>query len=310
MGAGDGMDLKVVVDPWFEGKELRHFVLGHMHLSSSLWKKIKWNGTILINGRQVFNARTALHAGDEITLIWSEENDILPVDIPLDIVYEDPWLLVVNKGPHMIIHPTSKSTQETLVNAVAGYFKKKGEDAGIHPVYRLDRNTTGLVVVAKSANVQYDLSKSHDSIYREYLALVSGEIEMEEKDKDKKVIDDPIGRKPGSIVEWMVRDDGKPAWTEYMVVAHSWKATLVRVHLLTGRTHQIRVHFSHMHHPLLGDDLYGGSMDLIQRQALHAYSVEFTHPVTGKKMNFTAPVPDDMKSLIKDIWPDLDISKL
>ncbi|HJI74615.1 MAG TPA: RluA family pseudouridine synthase [Veillonellaceae bacterium] len=304
------MDLKVVVDPWFEGKELRHFVLGHMHLSSSLWKKIKWNGTILINGRQVFNARTALHAGDEITLIWSEENDILPVDIPLDIVYEDPWLLVVNKGPHMIIHPTSKSTQETLVNAVAGYFKKKGEDAGIHPVYRLDRNTTGLVVVAKSANVQYDLSKSHDSIYREYLALVSGEIEMEEKDKDKKVIDDPIGRKPGSIVEWMVRDDGKPAWTEYMVVAHSWKATLVRVHLLTGRTHQIRVHFSHMHHPLLGDDLYGGSMDLIQRQALHAYSVEFTHPVTGKKMNFTAPVPDDMKSLIKDIWPDLDISKL
>lgn len=310
MGAGDGMDLKVVVDPWFEGKELRHFVLGHMHLSSSLWKKIKWNGTILINGRQVFNARTALHAGDEITLIWSEENDILPVDIPLDIVYEDPWLLVVNKGPHMIIHPTSKSTQETLVNAVAGYFKKKGEDAGIHPVYRLDRNTTGLVVVAKSANVQYDLSKSHDSIYREYLALVSGEIEMEEKDKDKKVIDDPIGRKPGSIVEWMVRDDGKPAWTEYMVVAHSWKATLVRVHLLTGRTHQIRVHFSHMHHPLLGDDLYGGSMDLIQRQALHAYSVEFTHPVTGKKMNFTVPVPDDMKSLIKDIWPDLDISKL
>ena len=84
------MDMKVVVDPWFEGKELRHFVRGHMHLSSSLWKKIKWNGKILINGRQVFNARTALHAGDEITLIWSEENDILPVNIPLDIVYEDP----------------------------------------------------------------------------------------------------------------------------------------------------------------------------------------------------------------------------
>lgn len=162
------MDMKVVVDPWFEGKELRHFVRGHMHLSSSLWKKIKWNGKILINGRQVFNARTALHAGDEITLIWSEENDILPANVPLDIVYEDPWLLIVNKGPHMIIHPTAKSTQETLVNAVAWYFKEKGEDAGIHPVYRLDRNTTGLVVVAKSANVQYDLSKSHDSIFREY----------------------------------------------------------------------------------------------------------------------------------------------
>lgn len=202
---------------------------GHMHLSSSLWKKIKWNGKILINGRQVFNARTALHAGDEITLIWSEENDILPVNIPLDIVYEDPWLLIVNKGPHMIIHPTAKSTQETLVNAVAWYFKEKGEDAGIHPVYRLDRNTTGLVVVAKSANVQYDLSKSHDSIFREYLALVGGEIVM--GDEAKNIIGEPIGRKPGSIVEWMVRPDGKPAWTEYMVLAHSWKTSLVRVHL-------------------------------------------------------------------------------
>lgn len=308
MGEGDGMDMKVVVDPWFEGKELRHFVRGHMHLSSSLWKKIKWNGKILINGRQVFNARTALHAGDEITLIWSEENDILPANVPLDIVYEDPWLLIVNKGPHMIIHPTAKSTQETLVNAVAWYFKEKGEDAGIHPVYRLDRNTTGLVVVAKSANVQYDLSKSHDSIFREYLALVGGEIVM--GDEAKNIIGEPIGRKPDSIVECMVRPDGKPAWTEYMVLAHSWKTSLVRVHLLTGRTHQIRVHFSHMHHPLLGDDLYGGSIKLIQRQALHAYNVEFLHPVTGEKMKFTAPVPDDMKSLITNIWPDLDISKL
>ena len=95
-----------------------------------------------------------------------------------------------------------------------------------------------------------------------------------------------------------------------MVLVHSWKTSLVRVHLLTGRTHQIRVHFSHMHHPLLGDDLYGGSIKLIQRQALHAYNVEFLHPVTGEKMKFTAPVPDDMKSLITNIWPDLDISKL
>lgn len=171
------MELQYIVTEKHDGQQLKGFVKGRRELSSSLWKRIKWTGEILVNGVPVHNARMVLHAGDTIIFRWSEDNDIVPSDIPLSIIYEDKDILIVNKGPGMIIHPTSREAHDTLVNAVAGYFHRSGEDAGIHPVYRLDRNTTGLVVVAKSALGQYGLSKSHDSIYREYLALVEGMIE-------------------------------------------------------------------------------------------------------------------------------------
>lgn len=298
------MELRYTVTASHEGQQLKGFVKGRRELSSSLWKKIKWTGETLVNGEIIHNARLVLHEGDEILFRWSEDNDIVPSDIPLSIVYEDRDILVVNKGPGMIIHPTSREAHDTLVNAVAGYFRRTGQDGGIHPVYRLDRNTTGLVVVAKSALGQYGLSKSHDSIYREYLALVEGAVEPAEGK-----IELPIGRKSGSIVEWMVREDGKWAGTEYRVLAASRKASLLRIHLLSGRTHQIRVHFSHLGHPLLGDDLYGGSLDLIGRQALHAWSLSFAHPLSGKRLHFTAPLPEDMAGLICHIWGSTDMIK-
>lgn len=262
-------------------------------LSAGLWKRIKWNGRVTVNGADIHNARTPLCEGDLVVLEWSEANDIVPSHIPLDIIYEDESLLVINKGPGMIIHPTAHGAFDTLVNAVAGYYEEKKIDAGIHPIYRLDRNTTGLVVVAKSAKGQYDLSHSHDQIYREYLALISGHL-AEKKGR----IDRPIGRKPGSIVEWMVRDDGKQAVTDYEVLREFENYSLLKIHLLTGRTHQIRVHFQSLGHPLLGDDLYGGPLEKIMRQALHAYTVRFLHPVTGREMYFTAPVPEDMGGLV------------
>ena len=262
-------------------------------LSAGLWKRIKWNGRVTVNGADIHNARTPLSEGDLVVLEWSEANDIVPSHIPLDIIYEDESLLVINKGPGMIIHPTAHGAFDTLVNAVAGYYEEKKIDAGIHPIYRLDRNTTGLVVVAKSAKGQYDLSHSHDQIYREYLALISGHL-AEKKGR----IDRPIGRRPGSIVEWMVRDDGKQAVTDYEVLREFEDYSLLKIHLLTGRTHQIRVHFQSLGHPLLGDDLYGGPLEKITRQALHAYTVRFLHPVTGREMYFTAPVPEDMGGLV------------
>lgn len=286
-----------------EGRVVKDIARKRLHLSGALWKRIKWNGTFSLNGQALHNAKTPVKAGDVLHFVWSEESDIVPSDIPLDILYEDKDLLIVNKGPGMIIHPTSKEAHDTLVNAVAGYFQKKGEDCGIHPVYRLDRNTTGLVVVAKSAKGQYELSKSHDVLYREYLALVSGNMEGE------GIIEAPIGRKPGSIVEWMVREDGKWAATEYKVLASSEKASLLRLHLLSGRTHQIRVHCTHLGHPLLGDTLYGGPLDLMDRQGLHAFTVAFNHLETGEKLYFKAPVPEDMKHIISAIWPDFDFTK-
>ena len=162
-----------------EGRVVKDIARKRLHLSGALWKRIKWNGIFSLNGEALHNAKTPVKAGDVLRFSWSEESDIVPSDIPLDILYEDKELLIVNKGPGMIIHPTSKEAHDTLVNAVAGYFQKKGEESGIHPVYRLDRNTTGIVVVAKSAKGQYELSKSHDVLYREYLALVSGNMEGE-----------------------------------------------------------------------------------------------------------------------------------
>lgn len=299
-----GMEVRYQVASDHEGQELRRFIKGKREFSSALWKRVKWNGKVLINGEAVHNARTVLHEGDEVILSWSEVNEVVPSDIPLSIVYEDEDVLVVNKGPGMIIHPTSRNTHDTLVNAVAGYFERNHRNAGIHPVYRLDRNTTGLVVVAKSAMGQYELSKSHDCIYRQYVALVSGRVEPTEG-----VIEQPIGRKPGSIVEWMVRPDGKWAATEYRVLASSDEASLLLIHLRSGRTHQIRVHFSSLGHPLLGDDLYGGSLDLMKRQALHAWSVAFRHPRKGACLRLYAPMPTDMTEVILKLWGSLDVLK-
>ncbi len=273
---------------------LRQFVRRYGGLSASLWKRVKWNGRCTVNGEEVHDARTVVRAGDVVVCEWDETSDIVPADIPLSIVYEDDALLIVDKGPGMIIHPTHKALHDSLVNAVAGYFARKGEAAGIHPVYRLDRNTTGLVVVAKSAKVQWDLSRSHDQITRHYLAISSGHFEEMEGE-----VDAPIGRKDGSIVEWTVRKDGRPARTRWQVLARGEDCDLLRLRLYTGRTHQIRVHMAHLGHPLLGDDLYGGPTGAITRQALHAADVSFRHPETGEPVTFAAPFPEDMARLVR-----------
>ncbi len=274
---------------------LRKFILGECKISVSLWKRMKWGGTVVLNGEEIHNAKTMLRAGDRLVCTWTEDSDIIPADIPLSVVYEDDWLLIVDKPMGMMIHPTHKSPQETLVNAVAGYFKKSGEDAGIHPVYRLDRNTTGLVVVAKSAKIQYDLSKRHDLITRHYIAFVSDHLETE-----SGTIEAPIGRKNGSIVEWTVREDGKPAVTDYATISRCDGFDVLRLRLRTGRTHQIRVHMAYLGHPLLGDTLYGGPTEKMSRQALHAADVSFVHPVTGDALHFEAPLPPDMENLLSE----------
>ena len=274
--------------------QLRNFMRRECGFSASLWKRIKWGGSVAVNGVPVRNAKMMLAAGDHVVCRWSEESDIVPISFPLSVVYEDDALLVVDKPAGMMIHPTHKSPQDTLVNAVAGYFLEKKETAGIHPVYRLDRNTTGLVVVAKSAKIQYELSKSHDLITRHYIAFVSGHLE-----EAAGRIEAPIGRVDGSCVAWQVREDGKRAVTAYEVLSQEEDFDIVRLRLFTGRTHQIRVHMAHLGHPLLGDDFYGGPTDRIAHQALHAADVSFIHPVTGKPMDFSSPLPEDMRAVVR-----------
>ena len=277
-----------VPEKW-DGCSIKKFVKGYCGLSANLWKKIKWNGSVILNGVQIYNANIVVHVNDKVVCEWSEETDIIPSCIPLKIIYEDNTLLIIDKDADMIIHPTSKTETNTLVNAISGYYKKNNQMSGIHPIYRLDRNTTGLIAVAKSAKLQYELSKEHGTIKREYLAVVEGRF----KNKEGSIIY-PIGRKEGSIIEWKVRDDGKEARTDYKVIEENPSCTLLTLRLYTGRTHQTRVHMSFLGHPLIGDDLYGGNCSKLKRQALHSHHISFIHPDTGECMEFKSPMPDDM----------------
>ncbi|EEX67912.1 RluA family pseudouridine synthase [Mitsuokella multacida] len=287
------MKISYTVDAAHDGRELRQLVRAPLGLSAKLWKHIKWNGTVLVNGKKNGDARLRVHTGDELTLLWQEVSSVVPVDLPLDILYEDETFLVVNKPADMIVHPTHRAARDTLVHAVAGYFERRGEAAGIHPLYRLDRDTTGIVILAKSARIQHAMTKHHGQIYREYLALAQGHL-----DCLSGRIDMPIGRDITRANHWQVRADGRRALTEYETIA-SWPAySLLKIHLLTGRTHQIRVHFAALGHPLLGDTAYDGSCDTIPRQALHAWRVHFFHPDTGKEIRIEAPIPEDMCRLI------------
>ena len=212
-----------------------------------------------------------------------------PPKAQVTVVYEDNDIIVFNKPPFMPTHPSKRHQGDSLYDFAAYYFAQKGESFTFRPVCRLDRNTSGLVLAAKTAYAASRLSGRIDKIY---YAIAEGEITSAGK------IDAPIARAREGCVLRCVREDGDRAVTEYEPVAQKNGLSLLRLHLLTGRTHQIRVHMAHIGHPLAGDDLYGGGLSLgIKRQALHCIKLRFTHPVTGEPMSFQSPLPDDMRTL-------------
>lgn len=284
------MELRYQVDRDHAGCCVRQAARGPLHLSEKLWRRIKWNGTITVNGSLVRNPSHRLEAGDRLVLRWEEKAAVIPVHLPLSILYEDEDLLAVDKSAGMLIHPTWSGARDTLVQAVGGYFHRTGQACGIHPLYRLDRDTTGILLVAKSAFAKHALTRSHSQIYREYLAICEGHLEH-----PRGRIAHPVGRVGEGVDRWTVRPDGRPAVTDYEILAEGEGRTVLRIHLLTGRTHQIRVHFAHEGHPLLGDPLYGNMHPTLRRQALHAWTVRFCHPRTGKELFLQAPVPEDMR---------------
>ena len=222
---------------------------------------------------------------------------IVPAPGPLDLVYEDEDLVVLNKAPGVPVHPGPGHFDDTICNFLLYYYDSVGIEADAHPVHRLDRGTSGLLAVAKHAHAQEVLKNQlHTAAFRrEYLAVCRGA-----PSPAAGVVDAPLGPKPGSLVEQMVRPDGKPARTRYETLAVYGGRALLRLELDTGRTHQIRVHLAHLGHPLLGDFLYGTEEpDLIPRPALHSWRLALRHPITGKELLFTAPVPADMAGLLK-----------
>ena len=240
--------------------------------------------------------------GDIIGVRLPEEtSDFPPEDIPLDIIYEDDDLILINKQPGIIVHPTKGHPVHTIANGVMKYMADTGQSFKVRFANRIDMDTTGIIIVAKNANAQNDLADQmrKSTVLKKYIALVQGTVE-----KDHFVIDKPVGRPDQiSIRREVMYEGGKNAISEVKVLERFESAeygphTLVEVTLHTGRTHQIRVHLSHIGHIIAGDELYGGSLDLIERQALHAYHIEFTHPVTRERLTFEADLPEDIKKAI------------
>lgn len=270
---------------------VRAFLRDKCGFSQGLWRRLKWNGELLINGEPVKAATAQATAGDIITCRIPEESGLAVTPMKLDIRYEDEYMLVVNKPKGILVHPTGGDHANTLGNGILHYYQMTGQNIGFHPVHRLDRNTTGLVLVAKLPQLQNMLTQKNMGkfFHRSYIAMIEGT--MPEPDG---IIDLPIARHPDSIIQRICTEDGKPALTRYRTLAVHHNKSLLYLELATGRTHQIRVHLAALGHPLPGDDLYGGSMKLIDRQALHAVHLDVDNPLTGQNISIWADVPQDI----------------
>lgn len=207
-----------------------------------------------------------------------------------NIAYEDDYLLIIDKPAGMLVHPTVNEWGTTLYDYVTKYYQRKGITANIHPVSRLDRHTSGLVIFAKEPIIQHWLSQQQ--MDKEYLAIVTGELPSNEG-----IIEAPIARKEGSIIERCVSEKGKYAKTSYKLLSKRKGLSLLQVKLFTGRTHQIRVHMAHIGCPLFNDNLYG-TPGPQSRHALHAFKLRFIHPVSDTPVEITRTLPEDLRKII------------
>ena len=262
------------------------------HILSSM--KNSSGNCIVLNGERGFG-RSVLNEGDRLVVtvpeVESGEN-IIRTEMDLDILYEDEDILVINKPAGMPVHPSMGNYENTLANGIAWYFSQKGEDFVYRCINRLDRDTTGALILAKNplSAAVLSVQMKRRQIRRTYLALVDGVL------PESGVVDAPIARMEGSVITREVNfETGESAVTHYERLAVGRYYSLAELHLETGRTHQIRVHMKYIGHPLPGDYLYHPDYRRIQRQPLHSFQLEFTHPITKEPMLFTAPVPEDFR---------------
>ena len=299
------LELTVTADQ--AGEKIDTLLRRELRLSGTVIRRVKWlDDGILLDGTRVTTAcRPA--AGQVLSVRVADpdgQGDMVPTPGPLDIVYEDGDLLVLNKAPGVLVHPGPGHYSDTLCNYIAWYYKKAGISADVHPVQRLDKGTSGLLVVAKHPHAQEQLKgQLHTPAFRRiYLAVCEG-IPRPPEGR----IDAPIGRDPNSVVGRCVRPDGARAVTHYEVLGTEGGLSLLRLRPETGRTHQLRVHMASIGCPLAGDWLYGEEdPDLIPRPALHAYALDLDHPVTGEHLSLTAPIPADMARLAPELLTETE----
>ena len=286
------------IDNASTGLRIEQYLRRRGYSYQNLARLKKMRESILLNGAWTY-MRTAVKDGDILTVHIQEPEsspNIPPVKLPLDIVYEDEDIVVVNKPAGMPVHPSLNNYENSLANGLMYYYQEQGKPFIFRCTNRLDRDTSGLTVVAKhmvSSSILSSMGMRHE-ITREYLAIVRGALKPSEG-----TIDAPIGRTGSSLIERKIDfENGERAVTHYRVVEEQNGHSLISLILETGRTHQIRVHMKYIGHPLVGDYLYNPDMEYIDRQALHSHRLSFTHPVTGEKMEFTAPLPADMRKIL------------
>lgn len=293
------------IDIQWQDRTIKEYLYTVVGVSRSVLTRLKKREDgILLNGQHV-TVRAQLNAGDILSLAMDDVGDsraelILPRKLPFTVVYEDDYILVAGKGAFMPTHPTHGHYEDTLANALMYYMQEKGvSDFVFRAVNRLDRDTSGLVVIAKDQLSCAKLSKSlqEGKIEKTYLALLDGRVEG-----DGGLIDKPICRVSDSIITRRCCNEGEgaSALTRYFVLQRCENYTIVAARPITGRTHQLRVHFASIGHPILGDTLYGKASDVLNRQALHAVSLHFPHPREEKKISVVCKPPEDMLAFIKE----------
>ena len=301
-----------------QGFSVKQYLKSKGYSTQNMIQLKKDEDCVLVNHAPAYMTHR-LAAGDLLTIYITEESSsekILPVELPLDIVYEDKDLMVINKPAGMPIHPSMNNYDNSVANALAWYFLERGIPFVFRCINRLDRDTSGLTIIAKhyvsagmlsrmlsaeapsgSTEQEQNIPGSdirHKGIRRQYLAIVRGFVTPA-----SGIITAPLGRKPGSVIERVVDfEHGENAVTHYRVLEEKNGHSLVSLELETGRTHQIRIHMKYLGFPLIGDYLYNPDMEYIGRQALHSYRLSFTHPITGEAMEFMAPLPDDMQKVL------------
>lgn len=295
--------LQFTADENFAGKTVLALLQAN-RFSSRVIKELKRTPRGILIGNKKATVLKTLRKGDVVTVYIHDKagDNIVPADIPIDILFEDRDIMVINKPPFMATHPSQDNFDTSLVNAVAYHLQQKNENCTIRPVNRLDKNTSGLILVAKNAHASGILSDDLKvkKIEREYLAFVEGKIDTD------GTVDAPIAREGDSVIKRCVSEKGEKAITHYRVLK-SGEFSFLRLKLETGRTHQIRVHMSHIGHSVAGDFLYGTEFSGgIKRHALHSYTLKFTHPVTREVMEFSAPLADDMKEIYERQWGAFD----
>jgi 23S rRNA pseudouridine1911/1915/1917 synthase len=286
--------LTTVVEEQEDGLMVKEIVSGRMGINRGLLRRMKQGGGVFLNGQRDFLTRR-VRAGDVIQIVlFDEKTALLPEDLPLKIVFEDDYLLVVDKPAGMPVHPTGAYREGTLANALAHHWAVQGLEAKVRLIHRLDKDTSGLILVAKDPYTLRELVQqlSRRELVREYLTIVHGRLP-----EKRGVIDAPIGRVVDHGVMRRADPQGKAAKTVYEVLRCAGDATLVRARLESGRTHQIRVHFAHIGHPVVGDPLYSQASPYLSRQALHAWRLEFVHPRTKMRHVISCPMPQEMLSL-------------